>query len=46
MLWPRQDHAPSLQGDEVQKVQGLEHSRSSTKDSFYDADSDPNITQE
>lgn len=46
MLWPIQDQAPSLQGDKVQKAQGLEHSRSSMNDSFYDADSDPNLTQE
>lgn len=36
-----QDQAPSLQ-----KAQGLEHSRSSMEDSFYDTDSDPNLTQE
>lgn len=41
MLWPIQDQAPSLQ-----KAQGLEHSRSSMEDSFYDTDSDPNLTQE
>lgn len=41
MLWPIQDQAPSLQ-----KAQGLEHSRSSMEDSFYDTDSDPHLTQE